>query len=524
MSKRLLLWFRNDLRIHDNALLDLAAKANGFEILPVYCLDPRHFGTTEFGSPKTAHFRAKFLYESVEDLKRSLRRLGSDLLVVHGRPEDILPRMLTPGSRSVVSYQSEVTSEEMQVERAVQRAVQESAGMQPHWGATLYHLEDLPLRTDLKDLPDGFTPFKDKVEKKSRVRAPLPSPASLPPPPAVDGFDFNQFPSYTSLGVPELPPPPEYGVMPFQGGETVGLQRMQGWIHDRSCLQEYFNTRNGLLGADYSSKFSPWLAHGCLSPRAIYSSVKRYEAEQVANKSTYWLIFELIWRDFYRFLCMKYGNKIFMSGGAHSVHKQWNSSPDMLRRWKEGTTGVPFVDANMRELNATGFMSNRGRQNVASYLVLDLNLDWRLGADYFESLLIDSDVCSNYGNWNAAAGLTGGRVNKFNLVKQSKDYDPHGDYIRTWVPELAKVPAPRLFEPWALSRSDQERYGVKIGEDYPNNKDLTRGLPGADTGKGKGGKGKGGKGGTGKRDARLDRQDHRKNATKQRRSDYDMYG
>lgn len=128
---------------------------------------------------------------------------------------------------------------------------------------------------------------------------------------------------------------------------------------------------------------------------------------------------------------------------------------------------MPLVDANMRELLQTGWMSNRGRQNVASYLVLDMGIDWRIGADYFESFLLDYDVPSNYGNWNAATGLTGGRLNKFNIVKQSHDYDSKGDYIRYWCPELAKIPAPFIFEPWKLSASDQEKYGCMIGRDYP---------------------------------------------------------
>ncbi len=107
-------------------------------------------------------------------------------------------------------------------------------------------------------------------------------------------------------------------------------------------------------------------------------------------------------------------------------------------------------------------MSNRGRQNVASYLVHELGLDWRLGADHFESLLLDYDVYSNYGNWNAAAGLTGGRINRFNMSKQSRDYDPQGDYIRHWVPELRRVPAPQIFEPWQMSKADLARYSVRV--------------------------------------------------------------
>lgn len=223
-----------------------------------------------------------------------------------------------------------------------------------------------------------------------------------------------------------------------------------------------------MLGEAYSSKLSPWLALGNVSPRLIYSEVKRYEAIRgIANKSTYWLIFELVWRDFFRFICSKYGSKIFFPGGAKGLKTNWSLDRDKIERWKNGKTGKPLVDANMRELKATGFMSNRGRQNVASYLVLDLNIDWRVGADYFESYLLDHDVYSNYGNWNAAACLFGGRVNKFNITKQSKDYDPRGEYIKYWVPELRRIPAPSLFEPWTLSIENQRKFGVSIGETYP---------------------------------------------------------
>ena len=159
-----------------------------------------------------------------------------------------------------------------------------------------------------------------------------------------------------------------------------------------------------MLGLDYSSKFSAYLAHGCLSPRYIADEVYRYENENGSNKSTYWLIFELLWRDFFRFFSMKHGKRIFFPGGAKSVRRPWrNPSKDKQARelfdaWCNGRTGRPLVDANMRELLATGFMSNRGRQNVASYLVLDLGIDWRYGAEWFESLLIDHDVTANYGN------------------------------------------------------------------------------------------------------------------------------
>ena len=160
------------------------------------------------------------------------------------------------------------------------------------------------------------------------------------------------------------------------------------------------------VGADYSSKFAPWLALGCLSPRYVASQCSLYEQKRVANKSTYWLVFELLWRDFFRFFGVKHGNSIFKLDGtlgheAHGSHpnsRRWSFDKRHFQAWKDGKTGYPLVDANMRELAATGFMSNRGRQNVASFLAIDLSMDWRYGADHFESLLLDYDICSNWGN------------------------------------------------------------------------------------------------------------------------------
>lgn len=187
----------------------------------------------------------------------------------------------------------------------------------------------------------------------------------------------------------------------------------------------------------------------------------------------------------------------------------WSKDPELLQRWKEGRTGMPLVDANMRELAATGFMSNRGRQNVASYLALDLGLDWRLGADHFESLLLDYDVASNWGNWVAAAGLTGGRVNHFNISKQASDYDKDGDYVRLWLPELRNVPASKVHQPWLMSKEDQKNFGCQIGVDYPNpipaSRMNKRDYGASDSGSYRGGRG--GSGGRGGRGGDRDRRD-----------------
>lgn len=270
-----------------------------------------------------------------------------------------------------------------------------------------------------------------------------------------------------------------------------------------------------MLGADYSTKFSPWLAHGCLSPRYVAQQCSEYEQKRVANKSTYWVIFELLWRDFFKFFAKKHGNSIFFLDGtlgraAHGTHpnsRKWGLDKRHLQAWKDGMTGYPLVDANMRELKASGFMSNRGRQNVCSFLAIDMNTDWRYGADHFEQELLDYDIYSNWGNWCSGAGMTGGRLNRFNIVKQSKDYDCHGEYVKYWCPELKDLPVSLVHEPWKMTPEEQENFGVKIGRDYPKpivqpsayvpqNRDGGRRGNGGRGGKGGQGRGKNNRGGS----------------------------
>ncbi|KAK9915425.1 hypothetical protein WJX75_009007 [Coccomyxa subellipsoidea] len=479
---RLVLWFRNDLRLTDNALVHQAAqlikKEQATEVVPLYCFDPRQFIATPWGNSKTGAHHATFLLQSVLDLKQRLQNIDSDLLIHMGRPEEALQGLMREGQQLTVLAQMEVTKEELDVDKAVRAALGHRGSLQLLWGNTLYHKDDLPYRSDMTDLPDVFTPFRSKVEARCQVRTPLPAPVqgSLPLPSNLDSAQLSSKPSsiedlnvVVPEGVPRLVTLQRHpnAAIAFEGGETAALQRLKHYLWDTGSISTYFDTRNGMLGADYSTKFSPWLARGCISPRTIFQEVRRYEEQHGSNKSTYWVIFEMIWRDFFRYFTIKHGSAIFYKHGVTGQPRQWVEDEALFRRWRDGRTGMPLVDANMREMKATGFMSNRGRQNVASYLALDLGLDWRKGADWFESALVDYDVCSNWGNWVAAAGLTGGRINHFNITKQSKDYDEKGDYIRTWVPELAKVPAPSLFEPWRLSRDDQAKFGVQIGVDYP---------------------------------------------------------
>jgi len=225
-------------------------------------------------------------------------------------------------------------------------------------------------------------------------------------------------------------------VLAFKGGESEGYKRLNAYFFETQLIANYKNTRNGMIGADYSTKFSPWLALGCLSPREIFYELKKYESKFSANDSTYWLVFELLWRDYFRFMMKKHRNKYFSISGIKAADlNPLQQDAKVLQTWINGKTGNDFVDANMLELKLTGFMSNRGRQNVASYLCNDLKLDWRYGAAYFEQQLIDYDVCSNWGNWAYLAGVGNDpRGNRyFDMLKQAKLYDPKSTYRQLWL-------------------------------------------------------------------------------------------
>lgn len=453
-----ILWFRNNLRIHDNKALHHAT--NHEQIIPVYIFDLRFLDETSFGFPKTGAHRYRFLRESVKNLRDNLQELGSDLVIRQGHTEHELDTIQRQNEANVVISQKEVTSEELEIEHAVARET--DADLQFCSDLELFHPDDIPYEHG--NIPKVFTNFRKQLEKKSDVREEVPTPNSLP---QLDIEDHGVMPSFSDVGL-EKPNADDRAVLPFKGGEDAALQRLNDYFWKQNRLKDYKFTRNGLLGADYSSKFSPWLANGTLSPRRIYWQVQEYEDERKDNVSTYWMIFELIWRDFFRYSAIRYGDDMFKAGGIQHKERNWRRNENDFERWAQGQTGIPFIDANMRELNATGYMSNRGRQNVASFLAQNLNIDWRMGAQYFESKLIDYDPCSNYGNWmyNSTVGQNP-RNRYFNIVKQANKYDKKGEYVKHWIPELQKVSAEFVHEPHNMTVGQQKLADVSIGDDYP---------------------------------------------------------
>jgi len=455
-------WFRDDLRVDDNPTL-ADAVAGSEAVLPLYVSDPRQRRESRYGPRKCGPHRARFRRESVLDLRTSLRERGGDLYVREGPVEEVVPAVVEAVDADAVFTQTKPATEERAAENAVRSALPDEVTVERRWTHTLYHVDDLP--TPPHSIDDTFTPWRKAVERGADVRAPNPAPEAIPPP--ESDIEPGPVPTLAELGFPE-PEDDDRAVLRFEGGESAGKRRVEAYVWEDDHLREYKQTRNGLLGPDYSSKLSPWLAAGCLSPRWIHREVERYERERVANEDTYWLVFELCWRDFFQFQFRKHASAFFRPGGIRDHDRQWRRDRAAFERWAAAETGVPFVDANVRELNRTGYMSNRGRQNVASFLADALELDWRWGAAYFEERLVDYDVASNWGNWAYQAGVgNDSRERHFNVLSQAERYDPDAAYVTTWLPELAGLPSEYAHRPWRMSEAEQADYGVELGTDYP---------------------------------------------------------
>ena len=423
-----LVWFTNNLRVEDNIALTEASKTSG-KTIGVYCFDPRHFAETKYGFKKTERFRAKFLIESVAELRGNLLTKNISLLVYFGKPEEVIPKLVEEYKIERVYLQKEWTSEENKVLVNLQ-GFENLAGVTwfSFYDQFLFHPEDITYK-NIKDLPQVFTVFRKECEKKVSVRK-----VNSISEKSAENLIPNEtaLPTLEDLGLEEFVQH-ENSAFPFKGGENQALKRIDNYFFETQNLSQYKQTRNGLIGANYSSKLSAWLANGSVSAKTIYWKVKEYEDEFGANEDTYWLIFELIWRDYFKYISMKFGKQIFQLDGILNTKYDWKFNQKAFNQWIYGNTNEPFVNANMIELAETGFMSNRGRQNVASFWAKEWQQDWRIAAAYFESLLIDYDVHSNYGNWIYNAGVGNDpRDRKFNIKRQAEMYDGNQAFQKLW--------------------------------------------------------------------------------------------
>lgn len=456
-----ILWFRQDLRLHDNeALTDALSRAD--YVYPVYVFDERTFkGKTEFGFSKTGGHRARFIRESVEELRNNLRSLGADLIIRHGLPEVELFELAHQLKADWIFCNRERTAEEVYVQDELEKRLWSiGAELRYNRGKMLYYTQDLPF--PITHTPDMFTQFRKEVEKLVHVRQPLPVPTFIPwnPP----DLDLGKVPAKSWFSKQETCDPTKH-FFQYKGGEKAGLDRLRYYFGEKQLASDYKDTRNQMMGADFSTRFSAWLSAGCLSPKTVFHELKAYESCHGESESTYHIFYELLWRDYFRLVGKKYGNRIFQANGikgTSSGEKIDSANNDLFQKWARGQTGTPIIDANMRELLYTGYMSNRGRQLTASYLIKDLGFNWQVGASWFESMLIDYDPCSNWGNWMYLAGVGNNPRDDryYNVLSQARKFDPQGEYCRHWLSELSGVACDKIHMPDQLTPEECRACGL----------------------------------------------------------------
>jgi deoxyribodipyrimidine photo-lyase len=413
-----LYWFTNDLRVDDNRAL-LYASEKVEQLLCVAIVDPVWFKPNRYGQRSIGDYRWQFLSETLTDLRCSLESQGQRLLIIYDSPLDALGALISQYNiDAVFRSQNAGVYENKQWQVLEQRyRMIDFEELATH---TLFSEASLPF--SLKDLPGSFSKFKKRVEPF--IREPeLATIASLPAPPK--GLHWSRA---------KLPPTPaEHKPSMFTGGASQAKKHLLTYFGSR-LPSAYKRVRNSLDGWENSTKFSPWLANGSISVRHILQALQVYESNNEANESTYWIKFELLWREYFQWVAHAHSLGLFAQGGVK--HKKILSSfyPERFQRWCQGNTAFPLVNACMKQLNATGFMSNRGRQIVASCFVNELDLDWRYGAAYFEQQLVDYDVASNWGNWQYLAGVGMDPRGKrhFDIDKQTALYDPDKTFIKKW--------------------------------------------------------------------------------------------
>ena len=414
-SKRILVWFRNDLRLHDNEML-VEAIAKSDCILPVYFFDKRYFDKTPSGTLKTGVARARFLVESVLALRNAFKSLGGDILIVHDKPEDMILKLVEEYEISEVYHHREVGPEETSISAYVEDILwQQKVNLRHFIGHTLYNKEDLPF--PIKDIPDIFAQFKKKTERDSIVKGCFEVPETIH---FVDNDQWGEIPALTELGFSA--DEAAQGAGHASGGEAAGLSHLAQLVEPGSEI--YLKpSKSSSDKAGLSSKLSAWLALGCLSPRKVYWMIKEAEGKYGSNPNFNHILLSLLWRDYYRFMFKKHGINFFDDPGL----AQRISAPEMidsplLKKWRNGTTGHVLVDKYMVELNNSGFISHAGRLIVSTFLIHVLKIHWTQGAIYFEERLIDYAPASNWGNWAniAGAGLDHKSKNTFDLEKQMK--------------------------------------------------------------------------------------------------------
>lgn len=447
MPSTAIVWLRRDLRLHDHPPL-VAALAVHERVVPVFVLDPALLGGRFASGPRIA-----FLLACLRELDGALGTCGSGLVVRHGAPAQELPALAAEAGARAVHWASDATPYALARDRRVRAALAE-AGVDAVPGPGNFVADVGRPRTTAGRPFTVFTPFHRAwaaLERRPVHRAP----AQLPPlPPRLER---GAIPALRDLGLTD-----ELHERAVPAGEAAARKQLAAWL--AADVGAYGERHDRVAGG--SSLLSAALRFGCLSPREVEERARRHGGAGAAA-----FVRQLAWRDFYAHVLLHHPANREREHQERMRALEWDDDPALLSAWQEGRTGYPLVDAGMRQLRASGWMHNRARLVVGSFLTKDLQLDWRAGEAWFMRWLLDGDVAQNNGNWQWIASVGVDPAPAFrrllNPTLQQQRHDPDGVYVRRWVPELRAVPDERLAEPWRMSEAEQEAAGCAIGSDYP---------------------------------------------------------
>ena len=438
-------WIRRDLRLGDNQAMT-AALQSARCILPVFVLDPKLVA-----SPWTGEKRLAFLFAGLRALDEELRSRGARLIFLRGEPETLLEQLVRATGAGRIYAEADISPYARQRDSRVAKSV--PLTFTP--GLTVH-----PPGRVLK--PDGspytvFTPFSRTWQTQPRVERPIPAPAQLP---LLEGVFSEAIPSMPAHLLADL----------FPAGEAEGQKRLDRFT--QAPIDHYHEQRDR-MDLDGTSSLSPYLRFGMVSMRqAVWAAQEAgmRAAGSGSEKGPETWLNELIWREFYLSILYHFPYVLGKTFRSRFREIPWRNDPGEFDAWKEGQTGYPVVDAAMQQLRQTGWMHNRARMIVASFLTKDLLIDWRWGERWFMENLLDGDPAANNGGWQWTAGTGADAAPTFrifNPVVQGMKFDPQGTYVRHWVPKLAHVPDQFIHEPWKMTVEQQKQSGCILGKDYP---------------------------------------------------------
>ena len=446
-----LVWFRNDLRIADNpALID--AVEHG-EVVPVFIWD-EHESEQHYGAA------AKWwLHHSLEVLSESLREIGSNLVIRLGPPKEALRELISETNAKRVVWNRRYDPSGIATDTAVKTDLQKSGLEVKSFNGNLL-MEPWELQTKTGGPYKVFTPFWKNLISHPLMIAPLPPPSKLSPC------------SYRSEALHRLRLLPKLDWADgFMKVWTPGHRSANDVLANfaQASVSNYKDLRD-LPAHDGTSRLSPRLRFGEISPRQVWHQVQRNHKSALEGEGTEAYLREIGWREFAYHLIYHFPETLHAPLRPQFEKFPWRAAPDELKRWQMGLTGFPIVDAGMRQLWQTGWMHNRVRMIVASFLVKNLLISWQEGADWFFDTLLDGDLASNTLGWQWAGGCGADAApyfRIFNPMTQSEKFDKDGNYIRKWVPELAALPNKWLHRPFEASSLELQLHGIKLGETYP---------------------------------------------------------